>query len=129
MKILPHLFLSLLFLAGCAASPENPAYRQIGMAEAVEIMQTESNYVILDVRTPEEFAERHIPNAINLPNETIGTGEIPELPEKDQLLLVYCRSGNRSKQASRKLASLGYTNVVEFGGILDWPGTTISEKN
>ena len=99
------------------------------MAEAVEIMQTESNYVILDVRTPEEFAERHIPSAINLPNETIGTGEIPELPEKDQLLLVYCRSGNRSKQASRKLASLGYTNVVEFGGILDWPGTTISEKN
>ena len=83
--------------------------------------------VLLDVRTPEEFADKHIPGAINIPNETIGTDEIPELPDKDQLILVYCRSGNRSKQASEKLAALGYTNIVEFGGINDWPGETVTE--
>ena len=68
-----------------------------------------------------------IPDAINIPNETIGTEDIPELPDKDQLILVYCRSGNRSKQASEKLAALGYTNIVEFGGINDWPGETVSD--
>ena len=82
--------------------------------------------ILVDVRTPEEFAERHIPGAINIPNETIGTEEIPELPNKEQLILVYCRSGNRSKQASEKLAALGYTNIVEFGGINDWPGDTVT---
>ena len=89
-------------------------------------MQTESGYLILDVRTPEEYAERHIPGAVNLPNETIGTEVPPQLPDKEQLLLVYCRSGNRSKQAAGKLAALGYTNVVEFGGINDWPGETVA---
>ena len=79
------------------------------------------------MRTPEEFADKHIPGAVNIPNETIGTEEIPVLPDKDQLILVYCRSGNRSKQASEKLAALGYTNVVEFGGINSWPGETVSE--
>jgi len=89
-------------------------------------MAEENDYIILDVRTPEEFAEKHIPDAINIPNETIGTEEIPELPDKEQLILVYCRSGNRSKQASEKLVRLGYTNIVEFGGINDWPGETVS---
>ena len=70
--------------------------------------------------------EKHIPGAICIPNETIGSDEIKELPDKDQLILVYCRSGNRSKQASEKLAALGYTNIVEFGGINDWPGETVS---
>ena len=88
------------------------------------MMEEESGYIILDVRTPEEFADKHIPGAINIPNETIGAAEIPELPDKDQLILVYCRSGNRSKQASEKLVALGYTNIVEFGGINDWPGET-----
>ena len=90
------------------------------------MMEEENDYIILDVRTPEEFAEKHIPDAINIPNETIGTEDIPELSDKDQLILVYCRSGNRSKQASEKLARLGYTNIVEFGGINDWPGETVS---
>ena len=85
------------------------------------------SYNILDVRTTEEFADKHIPDAINIPNETIGTEDIPELPDKDQLILVYCRSGNRSKQASDKLVGLGYTNIVEFGGINDWPGETVSD--
>ena len=125
-KIIPF-FLSLLILAGCSVPMEQEAsYRQISMDEAVTMMETESNYIILDVRTPEEFAEKHIPHAINIPNETIGTEEIPELPDKEQMILVYCRSGNRSKQASEKLVRLGYTNIVEFGGINDWPGETVS---
>ena len=126
-KLIPFL-LSLVLLAGCAAPAEQEAnYRQIGMEEAIAMMEEENNYMILDVRTPEEFADKHIPGAINIPNETIGTEEIPELPDKEQLILVYCRSGNRSKQASEKLVALGYTNIVEFGGINDWPGETVSD--
>ena len=121
-KILP-LLLALLMLAGC--SPKY-TYTQISMEEAIVMMEENSDYILLDVRTQEEFAELHIPVAICLPNETIGTEEIPQLPDKDQLILVYCRSGNRSKQASEKLAALGYTNVYEFGGIIDWPGETVS---
>ena len=83
--------------------------------------------MIIDARTEEEFAAGHIPNAINIPNETIGTTEIPELTNKDQLILVYCRSGNRSKQASKKLVALGYTNIVEFGGIKSWPGEIVTD--
>ena len=122
-KILP-IFLAALLLAGCAAPAEEITYRQVNMDEAITMMEEESGYIILDVRTPEEFAEKHIPGAINVANETIGTDEIPELPDKDQLILVYCRSGNRSKKASEKLVRLGYTNIVEFGGINDWPGET-----
>ena len=124
-KVLPILLAALL-LAGCAAPAEKISYRQISMTDAVTMMEEGSGYIILDVRTPEEFAERHIPGAINIPNETISTEEIPELPNKDQLILVYCRSGNRSKQASEKLVALGYTNIVEFGGINDWPGETVT---
>ena len=124
-KILP-IFLAVLLLIGCTAPAEEITYRQIDMDEAITMMEEESGYIILDVRTPEEFAERHIPGAINIPNETISTEEIPELPNKDQLILVYCRSGNRSKQASEKLVALGYTNIVEFGGINDWPGETVT---
>ena len=125
-KILP-IFLAALFLAGCATPAEEITYRQVNMDEAITMMEEGSGYIILDVRTPEEFAERHIPGAINIPNETISTEEIPELPDKEQLIMVYCRSGNRSKQASEKLATLGYTNIVEFGGINDWPGKTVSD--
>ena len=117
------ILLTALLLGGCAAQPTNNAsYRQITMEEAVAMMAQEPDYIILDVRREDEFAAGHIPGAINIANESIGTAEIPELPDKDQLILVYCRSGNRSKQAARKLADLGYTNIVEFGGILDWTG-------
>ena len=127
MKKFITLLLSVLFLAGCALpAGQEVSYRQINMDEAITMMEEESSYIILDVRTPEEFADKHIPGAINIPNETISTEEIPELPDKDQLILVYCRSGNRSKQASEKLAALGYTNIVEFGGINDWPGKTVT---
>ena len=129
MRRLIPFFLFLFLLTGCASSTEQDnSFRQIGMDDAVSMMEEESDYMILDVRTPEEFRERHIPNAINIPNETIGTEEIHELPDKDQLILVYCRSGNRSKQASGKLVELGYTNIVEIGGINDWTGDTVSEK-
>ena len=90
-------------------------------------MEEESEYIILDVRRPDEFAAGHIPNAINVPNESIGTTEIPELPNKEQMILVYCRSGRRSKEASEKLVKLGYSNILEFGGILDWKGEIIVE--
>ena len=127
MKKFITLLLSVLFLAGCALpAGQEVSYRQINMDEAITMMEEESGYIILDVRTPEEFADKHIPEAINIPNETISTEEIPELPNKDQLILVYCRSGNRSKQASEKLVALGYTNIVEFGGINDWPGDTVA---
>ena len=127
MKKFITLLLSVLFLAGCALpAGQEVSYRQINMDEAITMMEEESSYIILDVRTPEEFADKHIPGAINIPNETISTEEIPELPDKDQLILVYCRSGNRSKQASEKLAALGYTNIVEFGGINDWPRETVT---
>ena len=110
----------IMGLTGC--EKKDMSYTQISMEEAVAMMATEENYIILDVRTTEEFAEKHIPNAINIPNETIGSEELAELPDKNQLILVYCRSGNRSKQASEKLAALGYTNIFEFGGINDWTG-------
>jgi rhodanese-related sulfurtransferase len=97
------------------------------MNEAVNMMERETGYIILDVRRPDEFAAGHIPNAINVPNETIGTGEIPELPDKAQLIMVYCRSGRRSKEASEKLVKLGYTSIVEFGGILDWKGEIVTD--
>ena len=115
----------ILGLTGC--EEQGMSYTQISMKEAVAMMATEENYIILDVRTAEEFAEKHIPNAINIPNETIGSEEIEELPDKNQLILVYCRSGNRSKQASEKLVALGYTNIYEFGGIIDWTGKTVSD--
>ena len=123
------MFIAALLLVGCAVPAEQEiSYRQITMDEAVAMMKEANDYIILDVRTVAEFDEKHIPGAINIPNETIGTDAIPELPDKDQLILVYCRSGNRSKQASEKLVKLGYTNVVEFGGIIDWPGETQTNK-
>ena len=123
-KIIPFL-MALLLLAGCGAQSEESSYRQITAEEAATMMEEESGYLILDVRTAEEYSEKHIPGAINVPNETIGSEDISELPDKEQLILVYCRSGNRSKQASEKLVKQGYTNIVEFGGINDWTGETI----
>ena len=128
MKKLLPILLSALMFTGCAGTSNNQTntYRQITVDEAVTMMAQETGYIILDVRRPDEFALGHIPGAINVANETIGTDEIPELPNKDQLIMVYCRSGRRSKEASEKLVKLGYTNIVEFGGILDWKGETVT---
>ena len=140
-KIISILLLTFLFTSctgeqNSSSSAQNTnsntdhtvkVYRQITMNEAASIMKSEKDYIILDVRRPDEFSAGHIPNAINVPNEIIGTSEISELPDKNQLILVYCRSGRRSKEASQKLVDLGYTNIVEFGGILDWSGETVKE--
>ena len=100
----------------------NQPIRYVSMDEIKEIMNENTDYIILDARTIEEYNQGHIPNAICIPNETIDESVITKLPRKGQLILIYCRSGNRSKQAATKLANLGYTNLVEFGGIIDWDG-------
>ena len=97
-------------------------YTSISMEEAKEAFAKPGNYIILDVRRADEFAEGHIPGAINVANEDIGAIQPSELPDLSQIIFVYCRSGRRSKEASAKLAALGYTNIYEFGGILDWDG-------
>ena len=126
-KLLPILLSALLF-TGCASSNnQTNTYRQISMGEAVDMMSEETGYIILDARRADEFATGHIPGAINVANESIGTDELPELPDKNQLIMVYCRSGRRSKEAAEKLVKLGYTNIVEFGVILDWKGEIVTD--
>ena len=131
MKKLIPILLSALMLTGCtgAGNSTNNTYRQISMDEAVTMMAEETGYIILDVRRADEYAAGHIPGAINVANESIGTDEIPELPDKNQLIMVYCRSGRRSKEAAEKLVKLGYTNIVEFGGILDWKGEIVTGQS
>ncbi len=127
-----------LCLAGCGAEnikaqPTEPSstsgegYEIITQERAKELMAQHPDCVILDVRRQDEFDSGHIPGAICIPNESIGTTPPEGLPDLDQMILVYCRSGNRSKQASRKLADIGYTNVYEFGGIIDWTGETVRQ--
>ncbi len=112
-----------VFLAGeVPADSKQAEYTSISMEEAKEAFATSDNYIILDVRRADEFAEGHIPGAVNVANEDIGAEQPAKLPDLDQIIFVYCRSGRRSKEASAKLAALGYTNVVEIGGILDWDG-------
>ena len=127
-KLLLISVAALLVLAACKKKEDNMvdgdgydrSYKQISMEEAEDMMRRNDNHIIVDVRTKEEYEEGHIPGAINIPNESI-EGERPErLNDLDRIILIYCRSGNRSKQASQKLVELGYTNIVEFGGINDW---------
>ena len=97
-------------------------YEKISMSEGLKRMESDKDFILLDVRRADEFAAGHIPRAVNLPNEEIGKAEISSLPDKNQTIYIYCRSGNRSKQAADKLLALGYTNLIEFGGILDYTG-------
>ena len=113
--------LSLFGLTACQDGGNNVTYEQITPQQAKEIMDTEQDYIIVDARTEEEFAEGHIEDAILIPEYEIKDRAEKELPDKDALILVYCRSGRRSKIASEELVNLGYTNVKEFGGIIDWP--------
>ena len=96
--------------------------RHVSMNDIVKIMEENKDYVIVDVRTPDEYAEGHIPNAINIQNETINETVYNKLKDKNQLILIYCRSGSRSRQAAYKMQKLGYTNLVDFGGIINWKG-------
>ena len=118
--IVLSILLSLFGLTACQGENNN-TYEQITPQKAKTIMDTESDYIIIDARTAEEFAEGHIENAILIPEYEIADRAEKELPDKGQLILVYCRSGRRSKIASEELVKLGYTNVKEFGGIIDWP--------
>ena len=101
-------------------------FKQPDVNRGVEEYRSTPGAVLVDVRSGGEYREGHIPGAINIPNESIGTSAPPALPDKDQLILVYCRSGNRSRQASARLAALGYTRVTEFGGISAWPGDIVT---
>ncbi|MBQ6426325.1 MAG: rhodanese-like domain-containing protein [Clostridia bacterium] len=117
----------LLVPAGCSPMPTedvvlNRGYTRISQEEARKMMEREDGHIVLDVRRQDEYDAGHIPGAILLPNESIGTERPEELPDPDQIILIYCRSGNRSKQAAKKLADMGYTNVYEFGGITEWTG-------
>ncbi len=101
------------------------SYRHITQAEAKEMMKKDDGHIIVDVRRQDEYDAGHIPGAILIPNETIGS-EMPEaLPDKDQIILIYCRSGNRSRQAAQKLFDMGYTRIFEFGGISTWDGEIV----
>ena len=111
--------LTLVVCSKTESKKEN-TFEQITPAEAKALMDSESDYIILDVRTEEEFNETHIEGAVLIPDYEIGTKADSILTDKEQLILVYCRSGRRSKIAAEKLVKLGYTNVKEFGGIIDW---------
>ena len=130
--ILMILFIVIIIICICILmvrkskiAEESNGIKHVSMDEIVKIMKESENYIILDVRTIEEFNEGHIKDAICIPNETIDENVTEELPDKDQLILIYCRSGNRSKQAANKLKDLGYTNLIEFGGIKDWKGEVV----
>ncbi|MBQ7870873.1 MAG: rhodanese-like domain-containing protein [Oscillospiraceae bacterium] len=123
-KFVGILLLTVIFLTACGktnAAKGEAVYVNITAAEAKEIMDRETDYIILDVRTQAEYAEGHIPGAVLIPHMELAQRAAQELPDKDRLLLVYCRSGRRSKQAAEVLVELGYTNIMEFGGIIDWP--------
>ena len=116
------MLLTLALPFGCVGCSDggSASYDQISGAEAKALMDSESGYIIIDARTQEEYDEGHIPGAILIPEYEIADRAEKELPDKDQLILVYCRSGRRSKIAAEELVKLGYTNVKEFGGIIDW---------
>ena len=115
--------LCLVSFVGCIPKEKNMGntYQQISAEEAKRIMDTETDFIIIDARTIEEFEEGHIKNAMLIPEYEIADRAEKELPDKGKLILVYCRSGRRSKIASEELVKLGYNNVKEFGGIIDWP--------
>ena len=127
MKKLIWIVLALLVLSACGQDKENTreaVYVNITAQEAKKIMDTERNYIILDTRTQAEYDEKHIPGAIVISHDEIKEKAETVLRDKDQLILVYCRSGRRSKLAAEDLVELGYTNIKEFGGIIDWPYET-----
>ena len=124
MKKVIILLLAVMILTACGQAKENDqgvVYVNITAEEAKQIMDSEESYIILDVRTQEEYDQGHIPGAIVISHEEIEEKAEEVLTEKDQLILVYCRSGRRSKIAAKALVELGYTNIKEFGGISDWP--------
>jgi rhodanese-related sulfurtransferase len=128
MKKCLAVLLAVLLLTGCEQTKEKAqeaVYMNITAEQAKEIMDSQEGYIILDTRTQEEYDQGHIPGAIVIPHDEVMEKAEAQLPDKDQLILVYCRSGRRSKLAAEDLVKLGYTNIREFGGILDWPYETV----
>ena len=130
------LITALLLLTGCSSGSGQVmdgdgmvrSYMQISQEQAKEMMAQEDGHIIVDVRRQDEYDAGHIPGAILIPNEGIGTEQPEELPDLNQIILIYCRSGRRSKEAAQKLFDMGYTNIYEFGGIIDWTGEIVAEK-
>lgn len=125
------ILLTIFLLTGCSAYTadsvqEVASYHQIDQEMAKQMMTRDDGHVIVDVRRQDEYDAGHIPGAILIPNESIEAERPKELPDLDQIILIYCRSGNRSKQAAQKLADMGYTNIYEFGGINTWSGEIVT---
>ena len=136
MKKIIILLLGLLILTGCSkqnsalkGDGEARSFHQISQDQAKEMIEKEDGHIIVDVRRQDEYDAGHIPGAVLIPNESIGTERPEKLTDLDQIIMVYCRSGNRSKQAAEKLFRMGYTNVYEFGGINTWTGEIVTEEN
>ncbi len=134
-RLWPLLVAGLLLLTGCSFPGQIMdgdgmvnSYKQISQEEAREMMARNDGHVVVDVRRQDEYDAGHIPGAILIPNESIGDERPEELPDLNQIILIYCRSGNRSKQASEKLFDMGYTNIYEFGGIITWTGEIVTEE-
>lgn len=131
MKRMVLFLMTVFLLAGCSAgrsgsTPEKTGYTHIDQETAKQMMARDDGHVIVDVRRQEEYDAGHIPGAILIPNESIGTVRPEELPDLDQVILIYCHSGNRSRQAAQKLADMGYTSIYEFGGITTWDGEIVT---
>ena len=122
------LALFILILSSSCIFSKGEGYKRISMDEAKTLMEKEEGYILLDVRTKGEYESGYIPGAINIPLSDIDEKIISFLPDKSQMILVYCRSGNRSREASDKLSKLGYSNVLEIGGINDWKGEIVKNK-
>ena len=138
-RILIPALAVLLLLSGCAHAPApqqaadvedsmKPSWAQIDQETAKQMMEADDGHVIVDVRRQDEYDAGHIPGAILIPNESIVDERPAELPDPEQIILIYCRSGNRSKQAAQKLADLGYSNIYEFGGITTWTGEIVKPE-
>ncbi len=129
------ILIPVLLIAACSPAGQSMdgegmvrSYTQIDQDEAKEMMEKDDGHIVVDVRREDEFAAGHIPGAVCIPNENIGKEQPAQLPKIDQVILIYCRSGNRSKQAAQKLVDMGYTNVYEFGGIIDWTGKVVTDS-
>ena len=128
-RILKHILLLMSIMSAISvACLAKDTYTQISQEEASKMMELDDGHIIVDVRRQDEYDEGHIPGAICIPNESIGCDSPEDLPDYDQIILIYCSSGRRSKEAAGKLAGMGYTNIYEFGGILDWMGDIVTDE-
>ena len=129
-RLITIIFALIILLTGCSGGngQSSASYTQITQEEAKVMMGKDDGHIIVDVRRQDEYDTGHIPDAVLIPNESIADKKPAELPDLDQIILVYCRSGRRSKEAAQKLADMGYTNVYEFGGIIDWTGETVMNE-